>query len=89
MKQLIIALSALALAACSMEAQQVDRKWGKAQMATWDSMIANPQPQPATDPPTGLEGINAEGAMDVYNSRFWGQKKPSDVFTLGVTSGKN
>lgn len=86
MKSLIIILAALALAACSMEAQQIDRDWGKAQMASWDSIIANPHPQPAGDPPAGLEGINAEGVMDSYNSSFWEQKKQADVFSFGVTS---
>ena len=85
MKPLILVLAALALAACSMEAQQIDRDWGKAQMASWDSIIANPHPQPAGNPPTGLDGINAEGAMESYNNGFWKEQKPSGVFTLGVT----
>lgn len=86
MKPLIIILAALALAACSMEARHIDRDWEKAQMTSWDSIIANPHPQPATSPPTGLEGINAEGAMDAYNSGFWKQQKQTDVFSFGVTS---
>lgn len=89
MKPLILVLAALALAACSMEAQQIDRDWGKAQMASWDSIISNPHPSQTTNPPTGLEGINAEGVMDVYNSGFWAQQKQTDVFSLGViSSGK-
>lgn len=87
MKTIIIIMAMLPLAACSMETRHVDNEWGKAQMAAWDSMIVNPKPETASDPPTGIEGINAEGAMGVYNDSFWGQQKQTDVFTFGVTSG--
>lgn len=89
MKPLIIVLAALALAACSMEARQVDSNWEKAQMASWDSMIANPHPQPATTPPTGLEGINAEGAIDGYNKSFWGERtEKNDSIKMEVSNKK-
>lgn len=90
MYKMFIALMALSLlcgCAVKQEAYYVDQEWGKAQMASWDKMIANPAGKYDGDNPTGMEGINSEEVMDVYNRSFAEKSEAMPIFELGVTSG--
>lgn len=88
MNRLIFALMTLAvLAGCSKEAYYVDQEWGKAQMASWDKMIANPAGKYDGDNPTGMDGINSEEVMGVYNRSFSEKTAAQPIFELGVTEG--
>lgn len=88
MHRLIIALMTItALAGCTKEAYYVDREWGKAQMASWDKMLTNPAGKYDGDNPTGMEGINSEEVMGVYNRSFSQRTEVQPIFELGVTEG--
>jgi len=86
MNRLIIVLMTIAvLTGCAKEAYYVDQEWGKAQMASWDKIIANPADKYDGDNPTGMEGINSEEVMGVYNQGFSKKTEAPPVFELGVT----
>jgi hypothetical protein len=62
------------------EAYEIDREFGKAQLAAWEKQLVHPDKPYASKTPEGLEGINAEGVMDVYNNTF--SEKPTEVPAL-------
>ncbi len=87
MKWFIVALIAAVLClGCSMteEAYYLDREYGKAQMESWDKMIAHPDYRYADRQPEGLEGVHAEPAMDVYHRSFSKEPTESDVIQFGI-----
>lgn len=89
MNRLIFALmTVVILAGCSKEALYVDQEWGKAQMASWDRMITNPAGKYEGDNPTGMEGINSEEVMGVYNRSFSEKTEVQPIFELGVTDSE-
>ncbi len=83
--QLLILAAALLLTACAQETTRIDREWGEAQRVSWQKMLVNPEGAGGAAPPTGLEGIHAEGVMDAYNRSFARETEPLPVFELGVT----
>lgn len=87
MTRLIVAALALACCAgCAMkeEAYYLDREFGKAQMESWDKLIAHPDYRYADREPEGLEGIHAEPAMGVYHKSFAKEPTRREVFQLGI-----
>ncbi|WP_305041472.1 hypothetical protein [Geoalkalibacter sp.] len=87
MKKLIVVALVLAFGAgCAMkeEAYVLDREFGKAQMESWDKMIAYPHAPYAEAQPEGLEGIHAEPAMGVYHKSFAKEPTRREVFQLGI-----
>lgn len=90
MKRIVLALIAVtALAGCTIfnEAYMLDQEYGDASNAAFESQIAHPDYRYANVVPEGMEGVNAEGTMDIYNKSF--QEEPSkgiDPFVFGVAS---
>ena len=68
MKHLALFICLLTLlAACARETPRTDRDFGQSQ-ASMMKQVINPTPQ--TESPEGLEGINAEGIMQVKGFRY-------------------
>ncbi|HXV21366.1 MAG TPA: hypothetical protein VD811_10315 [Desulfuromonadales bacterium] len=89
MNKLIFALMAIALlAGCATleEAYYVDREWGQGQLASWDKQVANPNYKYVGQAPTGMEGVNAEEVMGIYNRTFAEKPAETEIFELGLTS---
>ena len=87
MNKLLLALLTITLlAGCAREFHYVDQEWGKAQKASWDKQVANPDYKFAGTNPTGLEGIHAEEVMNGYNQTFTEKTTETNVFEFGVTS---
>lgn len=78
--------SLLFLAGCAQNAAYVDEEFGQAQMASWEKMIAYPDGLNADKQPEGLEGINAEPAMDVYHRSFAKKPTETNVIKFGIGS---
>jgi hypothetical protein len=80
-----------ALAACApgrgpvSDNHYADREFGQAQMATWDRIIAHPEPANAESVPTGLSGVAAEEIMTVRTKAYAEKSTKAEVFELGVT----
>ncbi|PLY02464.1 MAG: hypothetical protein C0624_08425 [Desulfuromonas sp.] len=88
MKHLLIALSAvMALSGCTIfnEAYLLDDEYGIATRTSFNGQIAYPDYRYANTTPEGMEGVNAEGTMDIYNKSF--QESPAqeiNLFEFGV-----
>ncbi len=85
---LIGIIGVLTLAGCAVfnEAYMLDQEFGQATRTAFESQIAYPDTPYAGTNPEGMEGINAEGTMDVYNKSF--SEPPSrdnEVFEFGLT----
>ena len=65
------------------ETYYIDREFGHAQMHSWDKLIAHPDYRYADNQPEGLEGINAEAAMDVYYRSFTKEPTKTNVIQFG------
>jgi hypothetical protein len=93
MKRIVLALIAVtALAGCTIfnEAYLLDQEYGDATNASFESQIAYPDYRYANVIPEGMEGVNAEGTMDIYNKSF--QEEPAreiDLFEFGVAGDSN
>jgi hypothetical protein len=86
MSKLLIALTTfMLLAGCARETCYVDQEWGVAQKASWDRQVANPDGRNAGVNPTGLEGVNAEEVMSVYNQTFAEKTSKTNVYEFGLT----
>ena len=85
---LLILVVAVTLAGCAAfeETYYLDREYGQAQMASWNKMIANPESKYADKTPEGLEGINAEPAMAVYQRSFSKEPTPTNVIKFGIVN---
>lgn len=93
MKRIVLALIAVtALAGCTIfnEAYLLDQEYGDATNTSFESQIAYPDYRYANVIPEGMEGVNAEGTMDIYNKSF--QEEPAreiDLFEFGVAGDSN
>jgi hypothetical protein len=72
----------------SREAQSVDLEWGQAQERTWAQQVAYPEGRSPEKLPEGMEGNTAEEVMGVYNQSFAERPTRTQVFQLGIVSGK-
>lgn len=83
---LFILVATLTLTGCASfeETYYLDREFGKAQMESWDKMIAYPEPQHIDKQPEGLEGIHAEPAMNVYHRSFSKEPTKTNVIQFGL-----
>ena len=83
---LLVLLASVILGGCASfeEAYILDREYGQAQMHSWDSMIADPASTQADKQPDGLEGINAEAAMRVYDKAFTREPTRSNIIKFGI-----
>ena len=66
------------------EAYELDREFGRAQMESWDKMIAYPDSPYSDKIPEGLEGINAEPAMEVYQKSYSKAPTETNVIEFGL-----
>jgi hypothetical protein len=66
------------------EAYYLDREFGKAQMESWNKMIAYPDYRYADQEPEGMAGIHGEAAMDIYHRSFDKEPTHTEVFQLGI-----
>lgn len=82
---LIVALISTGCASFE-ETYYLDREFGKAQMESWDKMIAYPESQYADKQPEGLEGIHAEPAMNVYHRSFSKEPTKTNVIKFGIVN---
>lgn len=82
---LIMATLLLAGCASMEEAYYVDREFGKAQLASWDKLVAYPDYRYATKTPESIEGISAEEIMHVYNQTFAKEPEQVDVFQFEIS----
>jgi hypothetical protein len=75
------------LAGCASleEAYYVDREFGQAQMASWDSQVAYPDYRFAAKTPQNIDGITAEEIMNVYNKTFAKEPTQTEVFQFEIT----
>ncbi len=91
MKRIVLALAAVtAMSGCTLvnEAYLLDQEFGMATRSTLENQIAYPDYRFAGVTPAGLEGVNAEGLMDVYNKSFAEPPaKEVKVFDLGLAGG--
>jgi hypothetical protein len=78
--------TAMLLAGCATmeEAYYVDREFGLAQQAAWDSQVAYPDYRHVARTPEVTEGITAEKIIAVYNETFAEEPEIADVFQLGI-----
>jgi len=92
MKRIILAIiGVMLLGGCGIfnEAYVLDNEFGVATRASFDNQIAYPDYRYAGVNPEGLEGINAEGAMDVYNKSF-AEASSADISAFdNALTGKN
>ncbi len=70
--------------AATEETRYLDREFGKAQLESWDKMIVLPDQRFADKQPEGMQGINAEAAMDVYHRSFSKAPKETNIIQFGV-----
>jgi hypothetical protein len=87
MKFTTIAVSlSLLLAGCASleEAYYIDREFGQAQMASWDSQVAYPDNRYADKAPEGVPGITAEEIMSVHNRTFTKEPQQVNIFQLDI-----
>ncbi|MEJ2202204.1 MAG: hypothetical protein P8X63_14480 [Desulfuromonadaceae bacterium] len=84
----LLLLVGITVTGCSTakETYILDREFGRAQIASWDKMIAYPEAQWADRQPEGLAGIHAEPAMEVYHHSFQKAPTPADVIQLGIVN---
>jgi hypothetical protein len=82
----LILIAAVTFTGCASfeEAYVLDREFGKAQMETWDKMIAYPDSKYADKQPEGMEGIHAEPAMGVYHRSYSKEPTATNVIQLGI-----
>ena len=66
------------------EAYAIDREFGRAQMESWDKMIAYPDSPYSDKTPEGLAGINAEPAMGVYQNSYAKEPTKSTIIEFGL-----
>lgn len=66
------------------ETYYLDREFGKAQMESWNKMIAYPDDRYSDQKPDGMAGIHGEAAMDVYHRSFDREPTRNDVLQLGI-----
>lgn len=87
MKRLVTALvAALLVSGCAVmeEAYHLDREFGKAQLASWEQIVAYPQGLHADKIPQGQQGINAEAGMKVYHRSFSVEPTKTEIIKLGI-----
>lgn len=82
---LITALALLGGCASFEEAYYVDREFGNAQMASWDTLVAYPDYRYASQVPEGIAGITSEEIMGVYNDTFSKAPEKVEVFEFDIT----
>lgn len=82
---LTVAMVLLSGCASLEEAYYVDREFGKAQMASWDSQVAYPDYRYASRVPEGIAGITSEEIMGVYNNTFAKEPQNVDVFQFEIS----
>jgi hypothetical protein len=80
-----MAVGLLAGCAAMEEAYYVDREFGLAQQAAWDSQVAYPDYRHVAKTPEVTEGITSEEIMNVYNRTFAEAPEKVDVFQFGLT----
>lgn len=83
-------LAAFTLGGCTVvtEAYLLDQEFGQATQASLEGQIAYPDYRYADVTPEGMEGVNAEGTMDIYNQSF--AEPPAEeveIFNLGFAGG--
>ena len=81
---MMTAMVLLAGCASMEEAYYVDREFGLAQQAAWDTQVAYPDYRHVAKTPEVTEGVTAEEIMSVYNSTFAEAPKEVNVFQLGL-----
>lgn len=74
------------LAGCASleEAYYVDREFGLAQQAAWDSQVAYPDYRYAAKTPETTDGVTAEEIMSVYNETFAREPEQMEVFQFEI-----
>ncbi len=87
MKALISILAlALLLTGCASleEAYHLDREFGQASQASFNKMVTYPDHRYADQIPEGMEGIQAEGMMKVYDDRYRMKPVTDQIIRLGL-----
>ena len=87
MKRLVTALFAMLLVggcASMEEAYHLDRKFGEAQLASWEQIVAYPQGLHSDKIPEGQQGIHTEAGMKVYHRSFAVEPTKTETIKLGI-----
>jgi len=97
LNKLISIISAILLAFCLLSGcrsgrydtepdSMLDRNWGRAFEAAKYNQMANPDAPENLEPPSGIDGAAADGALEKYRSGFKGKAAP-EVYNLNLDVG--